>query len=324
LTSCVKENALKVLITGGAGFIGTHLTKEFLNMKNAEVIAIDDLSTGNEDNIKEFYKNDNYSFYRVDLTKPLLSFDLDTAVKECDLIYHLASVVGVDLVDKEPHKTIKDNLEIALLLFPLAEKYNKKVVFTSTSEVYGDLMAPGGFHENQPLQIKPPTKLRWGYACTKLTQEFMLYSYNFPFVVARLFNVVGPLQSGDFGMVLPRFVKWAKNNEDIKLYGTGKQTRCFCHIKDCVNVLYEMGVWNECDREIINIGTNEEVSMEDLAIRVKSLTKSKSEIVYVPYEKDFSNQHEDIMRRVPNITKLGIKLGYEPSRNLDDIIKDMI
>lgn len=313
---------MNILITGGAGFIGTHLTKALLD-KGHSVNSIDNLSTGDERNIQEFISNPKYRFFNANLTELPLDFSLDSLVEDCDVIYHLASLVGVSLVDKEPHKTIKDNLQIALLLFPLAEKYKKKVVFTSTSEVYGDLLAEGGFSEDQPLQIKPPTKLRWGYACTKLTQEFLIHSYNFPFVVARLFNVVGPKQKGDFGMVLPRFVKWAKNNEDIKIYGDGNQTRCFCHIKDCTNILYDMGIYNECDGHIINIGNDAEVSINHLANKVIQHTGSSSEILRIPYKVEFSKHHEDILRRVPNISKLKKLLGYVPRYSLDDILKDM-
>lgn len=314
---------MRILITGGAGFIGAHLTKELLD-KGHSVICLDNFFTGDKDNLSEFNQNSRFELYQVDLAQPLYSFNLEEAIKSCDLIYHLASIVGVSLVDKEPHRTIKENLEIALKLFPLAEKYNKKVVFTSTSEVYGELNLRNGFREDQPLQIKPPTKLRWGYACTKLTQEFLIHSYNFPFVIARLFNVVGPKQKGDFGMVLPRFINWAKNNEDIVVYGSGEQTRCFCHINDCISVLYEMGVYDECDGEIVNIGNDSEVSIMTLAKKVISLTNSSSKIVKVPYENDFSNNHEDIIRRVPNLEKLKKLLGYSPKYSLNDIILDMI
>ena len=314
---------MNILITGGAGFIGTHLTKMFLS-KGYTVVAVDDLSTGDEKNISEFLTNKKYSFHQSNLAAPLLDFDLDTAVKECDVIYHLASIVGVALVDREPHKTLFANMEMALKLFPIIEKYNKKLVFTSTSEVYGEAMTEAGFDENMTLQIKPPTKLRWGYASTKLTQEFLVHSYNFPFVIARLFNIVGPKQKGDFGMVLPRFINWAKNNQDIVLYGTGLQTRCFCHIDFCTRALFEMGVFKECVGEIINIGSNEETSMESLAQEVIRITGSSSRIVRVPYDQDFSDQHEDIMRRVPNTTKLHKLLGIENPNTLKNIIEDML
>jgi len=314
---------LKILITGGAGFIGTHLTAEFLNNRHL-VTAIDDLSTGDRGNTANFDGDPNYNFYQANLAKPLISLDLEKMVEESDIVYHLASVVGVALVDKEPHRTIRDNMEMALKLFPLVEKYKKKLVFTSTSEVYGDLADSEVFKEDQTLQIKPPTNLRWGYAATKLTQEFLLHSYNFDFVVARLFNVVGPLQKSEFGMVLPRFIDWAKKGEDIKIYGDGKQTRCFCHIDYCSKILYEMGLFHECDGQIVNIGTNEEVTIEELAIKVKEITKSSSKIVKIPYADEFSNQHEDIIRRIPCTDKLIKLLGIAPKQSLEDIIKDML
>ena len=314
---------MNILITGGAGFIGTHLTKALLD-KGHCVNVIDNLSTSDESNIHEFEANPRYRFFNANLTENNDDFNLDFLIEDCDVIYHLASIVGVSLVDKEPHKTIKDNLQLALHIFPLAEKYNKKVVFTSTSEVYGDLESgSSGFSEDQTLHIKPPTKLRWGYACTKLAQEFLIHSYNFPFVIARLFNVVGPKQKGDFGMVLPRFVKWAKNNDIIKIYGDGNQTRCFCHIKDCITVMYDMGIYNECDGHIVNIGNDSEITINELAEKVIKYTGSKSEIIKIPYKAEFSKQHEDILRRVPNINKLKNLLGYTPKYTLDDIIKDM-
>jgi len=313
---CVKENALKVLITGGAGFIGSHLIDKLLE-KGHEVTSFDTCRTGSMDNLQ-----DHSNLFKIwgDITES--PQDLEIEIKKCDVVYHLASIVGVGLVDEMPDAGMHLNMRMAETLFPLIEKYQKKLVFTSTSEVYGSRREK--CLEDAELTIGTPTKLRWSYACSKLMQEFMIHSYSFPFVIARLFNVTGPRQSWKFGMVLPKFIKAVKENKDLTVFGDGKQTRCFCHIKDCTNVLYEMGVYNECDGEIVNIGTSEEISIKDLAEKVNNLSEKPSKINYVSYEKEFSKQHADIFKRVPDVSKMNKLLGYRTKWDLTDIIKDML
>lgn len=313
----VKENALRVLVTGGSGFIGSHIIDKLLSKGHA-VTSIDNYATGSEDNLKSHPK---LSIVDRDLT--MISYaSLEDLVINSDVIYHLASVVGVALVDEIKDAGMHLNLAMATKLFPLIEKHQKKLIFTSTSEVYGDRKSM--CFEDEALTIGSPTKLRWSYACTKLMQEFMIHSYSFPFVIARLFNVTGPRQSADYGMVLPKYVKAAKEGKPLKVYGDGQQTRCFCHIKDCTEVLYEVGVFNECDGEIINIGTDEEIRIENLAQKVLELSGKSNPIKYVPYEEEFSRQHADIQKRVPSTYKLEKLLGYTSKYSLDEIIKDML
>jgi len=313
----VKENALKILVTGGAGFIGSHLVDKLLE-KGQQVTVLDTFQTGSEDNL---IAHKNLKIINQDLALIPLS-TLEDIIIESDIVYHLASVVGVALVDEIKDAGMHTNLIMATKLFPIIEKYQKKLVFTSTSEVYGSRNYP--CNENHYLTVGPPTKLRWSYACAKLMQEFMIHSYSFPFVIARLFNVTGPRQSWKYGMVLPKFIRAVKAGEPLKVYGSGEQTRCFCHIKDCTEVLYEMGIYRECDGEIVNIGTAEEISMKKLAEKVIRLSKSNSVIDYVPYEKEFSKQHDDIFQRVPDVHKMKLLLGYETKLFLDDIIQDML
>jgi len=309
---------LKVLVTGGAGFIGSHLIDKLLE-KGHEVVSLDCYSTGSKDNLR---KHPKLEIVDRDL-RMITHATLQTLVQEADLVYHLASVVGVALVDEIKDGGLHDNLWMAQKLYPLLEQYQKKLVFTSTSEVYGD--KESWCMEEDVLLIGPPTKLRWAYACTKLIQEFMIHSYTFPFVITRLFNVTGPRQTWKHGMVLPKFIKAVKEGKNLTVYGDGEQTRCFCHINDCINVLYEAGVFKECDRQIINVGNNtEEISMKNLAERVIELSGKDVGIDLVPYERDFSKQHQDIYKRVPSTMKIERLLGYKPKYSLDDIIKDML
>ena len=235
-----------------------------------------------------------------------------------DKIYHLAGSVGVSKVDKDPKSSINNNINLATKLTPLFEQARRHVVFSSTSEVYGN----GPFNEEDSTSIGPSSESRWGYASSKLTTEFMLRSCGCPYTIARFFNVVGPNQLADYGMVLPRFINAAKSGEDLIVHGDGSQVRSFCHVKDAVESLIKI---SEIDKELFNIGNdNQPIAMKDLAQKVIDLSGSSSKIKYVPYEEAFVNKFKDINHRVPDLTKLKHFTGYVPQYDLDDIIKEML
>ena len=307
---------MKNLVLGGAGFIGQHLTHNLLYYRQNRVIIVDNLATSriNLDDFAE-YKN-LFEFVEADITN-MEDKDLRKLIGKSDRIYNLAGSVGVEHVDKHPSETLFNNYKLSNKLLPLFQDAGKPVVFSSTSEVYGE----GPFSEESHAHIGPTSKLRWGYAAAKLMTEFLMRASDFPSTVVRFFNVVGPGQLGDYGMVLPRFVQAAKNNEDLIVYGNGEQVRSFCHVNDAVNALVKVaGIPNET----FNIGNDEPVTIKHLAERVIELTGSSSKIQLVPYEKAFSEEHGDINVRVPDLTKLKSSINYQPKYGLDDIIKDMI
>ena len=296
---------MKYLLLGGAGFVGTHLAKRLIK-EGHEVTIVDSLVTSTRPTFHcDFVLGDIRDVY------------LDSYIKNTDVIYFLAGSVGVEHIDKHPKETLDNNIGLMNKLIPLFDKYKKPVVFSSTSEVYGE----GPFVEDASLNIGAPTKLRWAYACAKLMTEFSIAASDFPYVIVRFFNVVGPGQLGDYGMVLPRMIRAAKNNEDITVYGTGEQVRSFCHVSDAVEYLRRI---ESCYGEIFNLGSENPVTINHLAERVVSLTNSQSKIVHMPYEQAFSKNHGDIIKRVPDLTKLKYMTGYLAQYDLDAIIKDTI
>jgi UDP-glucose 4-epimerase len=311
---------MNYLILGGAGFIGQQLTKALFDSKERHVgvTVIDNLKTANRAGLEQFKIHKNlYRFIEADLTT-IDDEEFLRIARKHDKIFMLAGSVGVEHVDKDPSGTLFNNLALANKLIPLFQKLrNRHVTFSSTSEIYGE----GPFHEEANASIGPSSKLRWGYASAKLTTEFMIRASEFPFTIVRFFNVVGPGQLGDYGMVLPRMINAAKNNEDIVVYGDGSQVRSFCHVKDAVDALIKL---SDTNGELFNIGNDEPISIRDLALRVVAFTGSQSKITLVPYEQAFSKHHGDIRRRVPDLTKLREHIGYKPKYNLDDIIRDML
>ena len=295
---------MNYLLLGGAGFIGTHLAKRLLEEGN-QVTIIDSLATSTSPDY-------GVNFIKGDIS----TMDLDIQLMEADLVYYLAGSVGVEYIDKNPSSTLFNNIDLMTKLIPAFERAQTKVIFSSTSEVYGE--GPT-FKESDHLSIGSPDKLRWGYACAKLMTEFMIKASTFPSVIVRFFNVVGPGQSGEYGMVLPRFMKAAKAGSNLIIYGDGKQVRSFCHIKDAVDALILL----QDVEGIYNVGNDTPSTMNELATAVLRETATTSNMKYRPYEKDFSKEHGDIYYRVPNITKLK-KLGYEPKFELKDIIRDML
>jgi len=314
---------LRVLITGGAGFIGSHLSDAYLE-RGDEVYVIDDLSTGSFENIRHLKGNPRFH-YTIDSVhnQPVVA----ELVDQCDVIFHLAAAVGVKLIVESPVRTIETNVRGTEVVLALANKKKKKVLVASTSEVYG-LSEQVPFREDGNLVMGATTKGRWSYACSKAIDEFLALAYwrekKLPTIVVRLFNTVGPRQTGQYGMVIPTFVKQALAGRPITVYGDGKQTRCFGYVGDIVGALVKLMDNPAAVGQVFNIGANEEVSIKELAERVKALTDSASEVNFVPYDEAYEEGFEDMPRRVPDISKIGALVGFRPTISLDDILKSVI
>lgn len=303
------------LILGGAGFIGQHLTHELLKTRQARVTVIDNLKTS-KINLEEFaqYKN-LFEFIEADLTQ-VNDKEFIRIVQKHHRVFHLAGSVGVEYIDKNPSDTMYNNLSLAHKLVPLLEQSRRPVIFASTSEIYGN----GPFAESDQANIATD-KLRWGYATAKLMTEFMLKANTHPTTIVRFFNVVGPGQLGDYGMVLPRFVEAAKNGKFLAVHGDGNQVRSFCHVDDAVKALIKVAA---IPNETFNIGNDQPVTIKELAETVIKVCESSSGIMTIPYHEAFSEQHGDIIKRVPDITKLRNAIGFKPQYSLEEIIRDMI
>jgi UDP-glucose 4-epimerase len=314
---------LRVLITGGAGFIGSHLSDAYLE-RGDEVFVLDDLSTGSIENIAHLKDHPRFH-YTIDtvLNQPLLAELVDA----CDVIFHLAAAVGVKLIVESPVRTIETNVHCTEVVLSMANKKKKKVLVASTSEVYG-LSEQVPFREDGNLVMGATTKGRWSYACSKAIDEFLALAYwrekKLPTIVVRLFNTVGPRQTGQYGMVIPTFVKQALAGRPLTVYGTGEQTRCFGYVGDVVGALVRLMDHPEAVGQVFNIGSNEEVSILELAERVKELTKSDSEIVLVPYDEAYEEGFEDMPRRIPDTTKINALVGFQPEIKLDGILDKVI
>jgi UDP-glucose 4-epimerase len=314
---------MRILITGGAGFVGSHLAERLL-ARGDEVHIIDDLSTGSIENILHLKENPNFHYHLESVTHQRLTAEL---VDLCDVIYHLAAAVGVRLIVESPVKTIETNIRGTEVILALAAKKRKRVLITSTSEVYGKLdRFP--FREDDDLVMGATNKGRWSYACSKAIDEFLAIAYwkekEVPTVIARLFNTVGPRQTGRYGMVIPNFVRQALGGEEITVYGDGRQSRCFTHVTDAVGALIGLAEHPSAVGEVYNIGSAQEVTILGLAERVKELTESPSPIRLVPYHEAYEEGFEDMQRRVPDLTKIGQLIGYQPSHTLDQILSSVI
>src|SRR5580704_4367176 len=310
---------MRYLITGGAGFIGSHMAEDLL-ARGDRVFVLDDLSTGGVDNIRHLRSNDRFHCHFDSITNKNLLAEL---VDECDVVFHFAAAVGVRLIVESPVHTIETNVYGTQLVLDAASKKKKLVVTASTSEVYGKSdKIP--FHEDSDLVLGPTTKGRWSYAASKALDEFLALSYwkekNQPVVVVRFFNTVGPRQTGRYGMVLPNFVRAALDNEPIQVYGDGKQSRCFCDVRDTVEALLRLIDTSKSIGEVVNIGNTEEVTIEGLAQLVAQRTSSRSSIEYIPYDKAYEPGFEDMMRRVPCVDKLEGLTGFRPRTSLNEII----
>jgi UDP-glucose 4-epimerase len=316
-----RLKTMKVLITGGAGFIGSHLAEKYLD-RGDEVYIIDDLSTGAIENIQHLKGHPNFKYFIDSITNYMLMAEL---IDLADIVYHLAAAVGVRLIVESPVRTIETNIRGTEIVLSLAAKKRKRVLLTSTSEVYGKLdRVP--FREDDDIVMGPTSKGRWSYACSKAIDEFLAIAYwkekRVPTIIARLFNTVGPRQTGRYGMVVPNFVRQAIEGREI--FGDGSQSRCFTHVSDGVGALMRLAEHESAVGEVYNIGGNQEITILELARKVKLLTGSDSPIVFVPYAKAYEEGFEDMMRRVPDLSKINALIGYAPKITLDEILESVI
>jgi len=310
----------KALITGGAGFIGSHLSEHLLE-RGWDVTIIDDLSTGSFKNIEPLTRHPRFHIAIDTIANETV---MDRLVSECDVVFHLAAAVGVQLIVHDAVRTIETNITGSEMVLKIANRYRKKVLIASTSEVYGKTTKTP-FREDDDMVLGPTSKSRWSYACSKAIDEFLALAYhkkyNLPVVVVRFFNTVGPRQTGAYGMVIPRFVTQALLDEPITIYGDGKQSRCFANVEDVVRGVIALVEEPKAVGKVFNLGSTDEITIEDLARRVVALIRSKSRLVRVPYDEAYESGFEDMRRRVPDISKAAKLVGYRPRVGLDETIR---
>lgn len=309
----------KFLITGGAGFIGSHLAEHLLSL-GYTVFAIDNLSTGSLANIAFLENNPNFHFFSGDISE---SPDLENLISSVDAVYHLAASVGVKNIMDNLVSSINNNIVSTARLLEIASKHNKKILLTSTSEVYGkNSQKPSA--ENDDLRMGETIKSRWSYACSKALDEYLSFAYfnerNLPVTVVRLFNTVGERQTDAYGMVIPTFIKQALQNRPLTIHGDGKQSRCFIYVKDVVTAMQQLMEKNETNGEVYNIGSKQVITIEALADKIIDYTESKSIKQYIPYNEAYKVGFEDAERREPNIDKITKLLNFAPQNSIDDII----
>ncbi len=313
---------MKVLITGGAGFVGSHLADKLI-ANGHEITVIDDLSTGKYSNVEHL---EGSAGFRLIIDSVLNQPLLEELVRDADHVYHMASAVGVRLIMEQPVRTIETIFHGTDAILKFCSRYRKRVLIPSTSEVYGK-GASIPFKEDDDLLTGATDKHRWAYACAKTLDEFLALAHwketRLPVVVVRLFNTVGPRQTGQYGMVVPRFVEAAVRNEPIEVHGDGTQSRCFGHVSDIVEGLHKLLDTPSCLGQVINLGNDEEVSITQLADRAIALTGSSSQIRFIPYSEAYGEGFEDMRRRVPSLEKARRLIGYKPTHTLDDIINDV-
>ncbi|CAB5043221.1 MAG: NAD-dependent epimerase/dehydratase family protein [Actinobacteria bacterium] len=312
----------KVLITGGAGFIGSHLV-DALVARGDSVIVLDDLSTGRHDNLRHHIGNPNVEFVLGSILNENL---VDDSVRRVDLVLHLAAAVGVNLIVERPLESLATNIRGSEVVLEKCHKYGRKVLVTSTSEIYGkntsDLL-----NEEDDRILGSPLKSRWSYSEAKAIEEILAYSYwrekGLPAVIVRLFNTVGPRQVGHYGMVIPRFVEQALRGLPITVYGDGSQRRCFCHVADSVEALLGLAGSTEAEGRVFNVGAQREITIADLARTICERTGSASELIFIPYDEAYEHGFEDMERRVPDTARVNGLLGWKPERSLEQIIDDV-
>ena len=313
---------MNFFISGGAGFIGGHLCESLLSDGHT-VYAMDNFSTGSRKNIEKILEHPNFHFEEGDI---ISSGKLEEFIEKSDMIFHLAAVVGVELVVSDPVGTILTNVNGSERILSLASRYGKRIILASTSEVYGksDKLP---FSEKDDLVIGPSTHSRWSYACSKLLDEFLLMAYyrnkNLNGTVVRFFNTVGPRQTGEYGMVIPRFVKAARTGEALKVYGSGKQTRCFCHVFDTIRALKLLVDQKDIAGRIFNIGATDSISMEDLAVLTVKTLKSNAPIERISYDQAYESGFEDMLHRRPDVSAINSLTGWQAEIPLEQIIRDV-
>jgi UDP-glucose 4-epimerase len=312
------------LITGGAGFIGSHLA-ELLLGQGIEVFVLDDLSTGSERNVAHL--RERRDFHLV-VDSVLKSSVVNELVHRCDVVYHLAAAVGVRLIVEQPVHTLVTNIQGTENVLEHCNRFGKRVLVASTSEVYGDRREPEALSEESRRVYGPTTARRWAYAESKALDEFLAFAYHqergLDCVIVRLFNTVGPRQSGQYGMVIPRFVSAALAGRQLEIHGDGTQTRCFCHVEDTIQALSTLMDASGVDGDLFNVGSTERVTIDELAQRVLAATGSSSEIVHIPYDEVYGQGIEDMLHRQPSIEKVNGAIGWSPTRSLDQILEDVI
>jgi UDP-glucose 4-epimerase len=314
---------MNVLITGGAGFIGSHLAQALLN-DGQQVVVVDDLSTGSLDNISHLMGHDRFQFVRESVR---CAATMTALVDRCDVIFHLAAAVGVQLIVDQPVHTIETNIHGSEVMLNLANKFGRKIVVASTSEVYGkNTKIP--FNEDDDTTLGCTTFTRWSYACSKMVDEFLALAYHdqygLPAIVCRFFNTVGPRQTGRYGMVVPRFVKKALEGEPLEIYGSGKQSRCFTNVADVVSALLRLVDCPGAVGQVINIGTTESITVDALADKVIQMTSSRSTKKRLSYEEAYGRAFDDMLVRVPDLAKVKRLIGYQPAFTLEQTLQQVI
>ncbi len=314
---------MKCLITGGAGFIGSHLA-ELLLERGDEVTILDNLSTGRYENVAHL--DGEPAFHSV-IGTVLNESLVDKLMERCDVVFHLAAAVGVELIIKRPLESLMTNIRGSEVVLEMAHRYRKRVLIASTSEIYGK-NASGLLSEDTDRVLGSPLKTRWSYSTSKAVDEVLAHVYwkekGVPTVIVRLFNTVGPRQSGAYGMVIPRFVGQALAGEPLQVHGTGKQSRCFLHVSDVVDALTKVMDHSGATGQVFNIGSQEEVTIEELAKRVIRITGSRSRVQFIPYDQAYEEGYEDMPRRVPDTTKIHELIGFQPTMTLDQIIESVV
>jgi UDP-glucose 4-epimerase len=314
---------MRVLITGGAGFIGSHLAEQLLE-NGEQVVVVDNLSTGSLNNIESFKDNQRLEFVTGDIRNTEL---MESLVERSDVVFHLAAAVGVRLIAEDPVHTIETNIGGTETVLDVVSKFGRRILIASTSEVYGKSESVP-FREDDDIVLGSTSLSRWSYACSKAIDEFLGLAfhrqYGLGVVIGRFFNTIGPRQTGRYGMVVPRFVRRALRNEPVLIYGTGKQTRCFCCVSDLIEAIINLMNCKEAAGKVYNIGSCEEIEIEKLADKIIQMTGSKSEKQFVPYEVAYGRPIEDMMRRLPSLERIQKTIGWKPGMNLDETLRVII
>jgi UDP-glucose 4-epimerase len=314
---------MKALITGGAGFIGSHLARRLVKDGN-EVIVVDNLSTGNLANIKALEGKPGFEFVKGDILDTGL---MESLTSRCEAVFHLAAAVGVQLIADKPVHTIETNIAGTQVVLEAANKFKSRIFIASSSEVYGKSEAVP-FSEDDDIVLGSTSMPRWAYACSKAIDEFLGFAfhqeYGLHVVIGRFFNTIGPGQTGRYGMVVPRFVEAAIKNEPIRIYGTGRQSRCFCYVEDVVDAIVRLMNCSQAAGKVFNTGSDEEITIEALADKIIAIAGSKSRKEFVPYEVAYGRPIEDMMRRVPSIARIKKETGWKPTTGLEDTLRNVI